>query len=75
MIVAVKIVDADKADSDMNASNDTISDFMKEIRALRALKEGKAKNINVIFDAFAYDTGVWIISEYCPGGSVHTLVS
>lgn len=73
-MVAIKVVDVDKADSDARQANDTVTDFMRETAALRLLKEKRAKNVNVIFDAFSFDTGVWIVSEYCTGGSVSTLV-
>ncbi|KAI9890778.1 MAG: hypothetical protein M1814_003562 [Vezdaea aestivalis] len=74
MIVAIKILDADKADSDPGAANDSLTDFLKEVKTLKTLRGQNARNINMIFEAFAFDTAFWIISQYCPGGSVHTLM-
>lgn len=73
-MVAVKIIDIDAADYS-SKGEDTAKDVLRETGALRALKESNAKNINVIYDAFFLASYVWIVSEYCPGGSVHTLVS
>lgn len=42
---------------------------------LKQLKDAKTKNVNVIFDAFQIHSQLWIVNEYCPGGSVRTLVS
>ena len=76
-IVAVKIVDVDASDYEVNArDNDgAFHKFMNETSILKTLKERKARNVNLIHDAFTFDQDVWIVSEYCPGGSVHTLVS
>lgn len=48
---------------------------MHEIKVLKQLKDAKTKNVNVIFDAFQIHSQLWIVNEYCPGGSVRTLVS
>ena len=73
-LVAVKIIDVDNADF-RTKGEDTVKDVLRETGALRALKESNAKNINIIYDAFFFGSCVWIVSEYCPGGSVRTLVS
>ena len=75
--MAVKIVDVDASDYEVNArDNDgAFHKFMNETSILKTLKERKARNVNLIHDAFTFDQDVWIVSEYCPGGSVHTLVS
>lgn len=52
----------------------TIKDTMHEIDVLTRLKETGAENINLIKDAFEFHTQFWIVTEYCPGGSVHTLM-
>lgn len=77
-IVAVKIEDIDQEDyqqlSPKNRS-DTIDSFHKEVSLLNQLKEdGRAKNILKIYDAFDFHTQLWIVSEYCTGGSVRTLL-
>ncbi len=73
-VVAVKIIDIDAADF-KSRGEDTVKDVLRETAALRALKESNAKNINIIYDAFVMASYVWIVSQYCPGGSVRTLVS
>lgn len=47
---------------------------MHEIKVLKQLKDSNTKNVNVIFDAFQIHSQLWIANEYCPGGSVRTLV-
>lgn len=76
-IVALKVVDVDSTDYKANAreKDENIKDFIHEIKVLKQLKESKAKNVNCIYDAFSIHSQLWIVSEYCPGGSVHTLVS
>lgn len=48
---------------------------MHEIKVLKQLKDANAKNVNIIFDAFQIHSQLWIVNEYCPGGSLRTLVS
>lgn len=73
-MVAIKVIDVDAADF-RTKGEDTVKDVLRETGALRALRESNAKNINLIYDAFFFGSNVWIVSEYCPGGSVRTLVS
>ncbi len=47
---------------------------MHEIKVLKQLKDSKTKNVNIILDAFQIHSQLWIVNEYCPGGSVRTLV-
>lgn len=72
----MKIIDVDGSDYKLSTSekDQALKDFVTEISILRALKDSKAKNINVIHEAFSFHSQLWIISEYCPGGSVHTLM-
>lgn len=75
-LVAVKIIDVDSSDYklDPREKDQAIKDFTTEINILLTLKEADAKNINVIYEAFSFHSQLWIVSEYCPGGSVHTLM-
>ncbi|KAI9806863.1 MAG: hypothetical protein M1833_002520 [Piccolia ochrophora] len=77
-VVAVKIIDLDASDYKLNnkpgEDDDTLKDFFRETEALKTLREKQAKNINVIYDCFNFASDVWIVSEYCPGGSVSTLM-
>ena len=74
-LVAIKIIDIDEGDKQNPRLADTFSDIMKEIGALKVLSETKAKNINLVLDAIAVGKSMWMITEYCAGGSISTLVS
>ncbi|GAB7364144.1 hypothetical protein MBLNU230_g4695t1 [Neophaeotheca triangularis] len=75
-LVAVKIISVD--DSDFAAhpldKDETLKDFRKEVSILHQLKEKKAQNVNMIHEAFDLHSQLWIVSEYCTGGSVRTLM-
>lgn len=78
-LVAVKIIDIDEQDwsedfSLGDARDATINDFKKEVSILRQLKDNNAKNINLIHDAFDWHSQLWIVADYCTGGSVRTLM-
>ena len=76
-VVALKVIDVDSTDykSNARAKDDTIEVTIHEIKVLKQLKDSKAKNVNMFFDAFQIHSQLWIVNDYCPGGSVHTLVS
>ena len=76
-VVALKVIDVDSADYKVNAraKDDTIEVTIHEIKVLKQLKDSMAKNVNMFFDAFQIHSQLWIVNDYCPGGSVHTLVS
>jgi serine/threonine protein kinase len=67
-------VDTQDYKAELDAKDDTIKEFIRETTILRSLKDNKAKNVNIIFDAFSVDSQLWIVSEYCPGGSLSTLM-
>ena len=73
--VALKISDIDAADYKVDPSlrNANLESVMHEYTVLKQL-EG-AERVNQILDILDVHSQVWIASEYCPGGSVHTLVS
>ena len=73
-IVAVKIIDIEESDTLNPKLADTYSEFMKEISALKLLSDSKAKNINLILDALPVGQTMWMVTEYCAGGSVATLM-
>jgi len=75
-LVAVKIVNTDEADYQQNSldKDDTIRDFRKEVTILQQLKDNNAKNVNMIHDAFDLQEQLWIVSDYCTGGSIRTLM-
>ena len=76
-VVALKVIDVDSQDYKVNtaAKDNGIQETLHEIRVLQQLKDSKAKNINLFFDAFQIHSQLWIVNDYCPGGSVRTLVS
>ena len=67
----------DLADSnDLSLRNaDSFKEIQQEVALLQRLRDMDAKNVNLIVEAFIFDTSMWIVSDYCTGGSVHTLVS
>ncbi|KAK5172263.1 uncharacterized protein LTR77_003901 [Saxophila tyrrhenica] len=75
-LVAIKIVNTDDVDYTNNTldKDDTIRDFIKEVNTLQQLKDARAKNINMIREAFDLQTQLWIVCDYCTGGSVRTLM-
>ncbi|CAK4031355.1 Serine threonine- kinase nak1 [Lecanosticta acicola] len=79
-LVAVKITEVDSRDwieateSGAPPRDDTIRDFRKEVSTLQQLKDKGIPNINVLHDAFDMHAQVWMISDYCTGGSVRTLM-
>ncbi|KAI9834776.1 MAG: hypothetical protein M1819_002862 [Sarea resinae] len=75
-VVAIKIIDVDAMDYTSNPKlrDETIKDFLNETTVLLQLKSSRAKNINKIVDAFSVHSQLWIVSEYCPGGSLSTLM-
>ncbi|KAE9381792.1 kinase-like protein [Stipitochalara longipes BDJ] len=73
-IVAVKIIDIDESDTLNPRTADSYSEFLKEVNALKILSENKAKNINHVIEALPVNQAMWMITEYCGGGSVATLM-
>ena len=75
-LVAIKITNIDEEDfrADYDRMDETIRDFKKEVSILQQLKDSKTKNVNVIHDAFDLHSQLWIVADYCTGGSVRTLM-
>lgn len=75
-VVAVKVLDIDEADfqafGDMR--DEQLRDFNKEIAILRRAQESGAENLNQMIEAFSVHSQLWLVCEYCPGGSVKTLM-
>ncbi|KAM0283645.1 hypothetical protein ACHAQH_002424 [Verticillium albo-atrum] len=74
MLVAVKIIDIEESDTINPKLADTFREVMAEINALKLLSDSGAKNINVVIDALPVGQSMWMITEYCAGGSVATLM-
>ena len=75
--MALKVIDVDSIDVKLSAKekDESIKDFLHEIGILRNLSNSRAKNVNLMYEAFEMHSQLWIVTEYCPGGSLHTLVS
>ncbi|KAI9784172.1 MAG: hypothetical protein M1839_002677 [Geoglossum umbratile] len=75
-IVAVKMMNMDQMDQEYQVGDptDAIKDLSAEITALKELRESGAKNVNIMLDAFVLDNEMWIVAEFCTGGSVHALM-
>ncbi|OAQ72243.1 serine/threonine-protein kinase nak1 [Pochonia chlamydosporia 170] len=73
-LVAVKIIDIEESDTVNPKLADTYSDLLKEINALQLLSESGAKNVNHVIEALPVGQSMWMITEYCAGGSVATLM-
>ncbi|KAI0553714.1 putative serine/threonine protein kinase [Xylaria curta] len=73
-VVAVKIIDVDEQDTLNPKLQDTYSEFLKEINALRLLSESGAQNVNTVIEALPVGQAMWMVTEYCAGGSVATLM-
>ena len=71
----MKIIDIDKSDTVSPRNADSFNEFLKEITALKTLSENRARNINHVIEALLVGQTMWMITEYCGGGSVATLVS
>ena len=73
-LVAIKIIDIDQSDTMDPKLSDTYRDLLKEINALQLLSESGAKNVNHVIEALPVGQSMWVITEYCAGGSVATLM-
>ena len=75
-LVALKIIsidDADFAEHVLDKDN-SIAAFRREVGILQQLKDRGARNVNMIHDAFDLHDMLIIVSDYCTGGSVRTLM-
>lgn len=75
-LVAIKVLDIDSVDykSVRDLKDESIKDFIHETKVMKQVKDSGAKNINMLIEAISIHSQLWLICEYCPGGSVKTLV-
>lgn len=64
-IVAIKVLNLD-------TQEDEVADVQQEIQFLAELKN--APNVTHYYGSFLVDTKLWIIMDYCAGGSIRTLL-
>ena len=76
-VVAVKVIDIDESDFRAHGEEkeEQIRAFQREIKILRQAQESGAPNLNLMIEALPVHSQLWLVCEYCPGGSVKTLVS
>lgn len=76
-LVAIKVMDIDTLDykSIRDMKDESIKDFIHETKVMQQVKDAGAKNINMLIEAISIHSQLWLVCEYCPGGSVKTLVS
>jgi serine/threonine protein kinase len=67
MVVALKIVDFDQPEDDIN-------DLQREVALLSELKGGERANITGYYGCWMDGPRIWIAMELAQGGSVRTLV-
>lgn len=72
--VAVKIISIDEGDSLAPGAADTLKDILKEVETLKHLSSNGARNINTVLDTLLVGHAMWMVTEYCAGGSVATLM-
>jgi len=72
--VAVKIISIEEGDTFSPGAADTFNDILKEVNTLKLLGSSGAKNINIVVDSLLVGQSVWIVTEYCAGGSVSSLM-
>ncbi|KAM3564115.1 hypothetical protein ARSEF4850_001994 [Beauveria asiatica] len=71
-VVAIKVIDIERGDAAAPGLADTLADLQRELAALHALR-GSA-HINHVVEALLVGPAVWLVVEYCAGGSVATLM-
>lgn len=76
-LVAIKVMEIDSADykTIRDMKDESIKDFIHEIKVMNQAKQAGAKNVNMLIEAISIHSQLWVVCEHCPGGSVKTLVS
>jgi protein-serine/threonine kinase len=59
---------------DLDLQDEEIADIQKEIELLSQLKLGDAPNMTMFYGTYMLQHKLWIIMDYCSGGSLRTLV-
>ncbi|GJN75972.1 hypothetical protein PLICBS_010083 [Purpureocillium lilacinum] len=72
--VAIKIISIEEGDSLYPRGADTFGDILREVNTLKLLGQIGARNINTIIDTLLVGQSVWVVTQYCAGGSVATLM-
>lgn len=67
-VVAVKVLNMDAPDET------EVRDAIQEVSLLSQLKQGLEHNIIRYHESFLEGSRLWVVMDYCSGGSVRTLV-
>jgi serine/threonine protein kinase len=73
-VVSVKVISIEEGDTIQPGAADTLGDIIKEVNTLKLLGNSGAKNINAVLDTHLVGQSVWMVTEYCAGGSVASLM-
>lgn len=73
-LVAVKIINIEESDSASPRLADTFNEILKEVNTIKMLGQSGARNINHVLDTQLVGQSMWIVTEFCAGGSVATLM-
>ncbi|KAK2806355.1 hypothetical protein FQN51_007399 [Onygenales sp. PD_10] len=75
-LVAIKVLEIDTLDykSIRDMKDESIKDFVHETKVMKQAKDAAAKNVNMLIEAVSIHSQLWLVCEYCPGGSVKTLM-
>jgi protein-serine/threonine kinase len=81
-LVAIKILNLDTAEgkllawiSCLTSIVDEVADIRTEISLLTQLKLADVQNVTRYYGSHLYGSKLWIIMDYCHGGSIRTLVT
>jgi protein-serine/threonine kinase len=78
-LVAIKILNLDTAEGGFLGVQaltflDEVADIRTEISLLTQLKLADVQNVTRYYGSHLYGSKLWIIMDYCHGGSIRTLV-
>ncbi|KAM0264777.1 hypothetical protein ACHAQJ_000602 [Trichoderma viride] len=73
-VVSVKVISIEEGDTIQPGAADTLGDIIKEVNTLKLLGNSGAKNVNAVLDTHLVGQSVWMVTEYCAGGSVASLM-
>ncbi|KAL7934792.1 serine/threonine protein kinase, STE family, PAK/STE20-related [Trichoderma chlorosporum] len=73
-LVAVKVISIEEGDGIQPGAADTLGDIIKEVNTLKLLSNSGARNVNAVVDTHLVGQAVWMVTEYCAGGSVASLM-
>ncbi|KAL7974494.1 serine/threonine protein kinase, STE family, PAK/STE20-related [Trichoderma sp. SZMC 28014] len=73
-LVSVKVISIEEGDGIQPGAADTLGDIIKEVNTLKLLSNTGARNVNAVLDTHLVGQSVWMVTEYCAGGSVASLM-